>query len=480
MTRTPLVALFCFLLLPAGRAAAQADRFEIGQRLRAFETAWEKQKEPAPRKRALDAIQDLITQFFRGRYDEAARILTAGEDALRSEKEPPADVRWAESLSLRLARRLADTGLPELSVSLAPFYKVKAEVPQGAALKLTLLASDGKTMLASREVPVTALPLATTLPLKGARPAEGDHLLRAEIVAGGNVLTTIPDQTVSLASNLAVRLAALRKGIDGLPAQPAGTDVLTLRELSALLTQLADGRTLETNYPAVRLLNQAEAALKAMQAGDRYYGGDRTGQFWLRLATGTGGTAARLLAPAAVKQGKPLPLVIALHGAGGSENLFFDGYGHGYIVRLCAERGWLLVAPRTDGLAFNFPAAAVVDEVSRLYPVDRKRVFVVGHSMGAMQAVRATQDAPGLVAGVAALGGGGASKPSEALKAVPFFIGVGTRDFLRPSARSLRDSLTKAEVRTVVYREYPEVEHLMVVQIALPDVFALFDKAAKR
>jgi predicted esterase len=478
--RRPFAALFCLLLLPAGRAAAQAERFEIGQRLRTFERAWEKQKDPAARKRALDAIQNLVPQFLRGRLDEAARTLAAGGDALRSEKDPSAEVRWAQSLSLQTVRRLADIDLAELPVTLAPFYKVKAEAPQGAALKLTLLASDGKTVLATRETPITALPLATALPLKGARQIEGDHRLRAEIIAGGKVLNTVPDQTVSLAANLGTRVTALRKGALRLPAQPAGTDALTLRELSSLLTQLADGRTLETNYPAARLLNQAEAALKAVRAGDRYYGGERTGQFWLRLAAGKGGTAVRLLAPEAVKQGKPLPLVIALHGAGGSENLFFDGYGRGAVVRLCAERGWLLVAPRTEGLAFNFPAAALVDEVNRLYPVDRKRVFMVGHSMGAMQAVRAAQDVPNLIAGVAALGGGGAVKSSPALKAVPFFIGVGARDFLLPSAHALRDSLTKAEARTVAYREYAEVEHMTVVQIALPDVFAFFDKAAKR
>jgi pimeloyl-ACP methyl ester carboxylesterase len=480
MSRRPFVALLCLLALPSGRAAAQADRFEIGQRLRAFETAWEKEQEPAGRKRALNAIQNLVTQFFRGRLDEAARTLAAGEAALRSEKEPPAGVRWAQSLVLRLGRRLADTDLGELPVTLAPFYKVKAEAPPGAALKLTLLTGDAKTVLAAHEAPITALPLTTALPLKSARPAEGDYLLRAEIRAGAEVLNAIPDQTVSLAANLTVRMGALRKGIDGLSAQPVSTDVLTLHELSALLAQLADGRTLETNYPAARLLSQAETALKAVRAGDRYNGGDRTGEFWLRLDAAKGGTVARLLAPEAVKQGKPLPLVIALHGAGASENLFFDGYGRGEVVRLCAERGWLLVAPRTEGLSFDFPAASLVDAVSRLYPVDRTRVFVVGHSMGAMQAVRAAQDAPKLLAGVAALGGGGSAKASAALKAVPFFIGVGTRDFLLSSARALRDSLAKAEVPAVTYREYADVEHMLVVQLALPDVFAFFDKAAKR
>jgi pimeloyl-ACP methyl ester carboxylesterase len=479
MPRSLPLALCCLLSLAPARAAAQADRFEIGQRLRAFESAWDRQQDPAARRRALDAVQGVVMRLFENRSAEAARLLTGAQNALYSADEPPAYVRWAQSLALRLGRRLADIDAAELPVSLDHFYPAKAEAAKGAALKLTLLTSDGKTVVASREVPITALPLETALPLKGARLDEGDHLLRAEIVAGGQVLDAIPEQTISLAAGLASRLTALRKGIAALPVQAASTDVLTLYELAGLLTRLADGRTLETNYPAARLLGQAEAALKAVQGGRRYFG-DEPGEFWLRLATGKGGSAVRLLAPDAVKQGRPVPLVIALHGAGGSENLFFDGYGNGAIVRLCRERGWLLVAPRTDGLVFDFPAAALVDEVSRLFSVDRMRVFVVGHSMGAMQAVRAAQEAPGLIAGVAALGGGMAVKASEALKAVPFFVGVGTRDFLAMTARALKDSLVRAGVHEVEYRAYPEVEHMMVVPIALPEVFAFFDKAAKR
>ena len=478
MNRSLSLAVGCLLSLASVRAAAQADRFEIGQRLRAFESAWDKQQDPAARQRALNAVQGVVMRFFEGRFTEAARTLTGAQDALRSAAEPSADMRWAQSLALRLGRRLADTSAAELPMSLDHFYKAKAEAAKGATLKLTLVANDGKTVVAAREVPITALPLETSLPLKGTRPAEGDYLLRAEIVAAGQVLDAIPEQKVSLAAGLAPRLTALRKGVAALPVQAAGTDVLTLYDLAGLLTALADGRTLETNYPASDVLSQAEAALKAVQGGKRYYGGARAGQFWLRLATGKSGTAVRLLAPDAAKHGKPVPLVIALHGAGASENLFFDGYGNGAIVRLCRERGWLLVAPRTEGLVFDFPAAALVDEISRLYAVDRKRVFVVGHSMGAMQAVRAAQGTPGLFAGVAALGGGAPVKASEALKAVPFFIGVGTRDFLLLTARALKDSLVKAGVTDVVYRAYPEVEHMMVVPVALPEVFAFFDKAA--
>ena len=109
------------------------------------------------------------------------------------------------------------------------------------------------------------------------------------------------------------------------------------------------------------------------------------------------------------------------------------------------------------------------------------RAHVVGHSMGAMQGVKAAQDAPERIAAVAALGGGGWFKASEPLKAVAFFVGVGTRDSLMGSAtRALKKGLLEAGVKTVVDREYVEVEHMLVWQVALPEVFALFDKVAGR
>lgn len=37
----------------------------------------------------------------------------------------------------------------------------------------------------------------------------------------------------------------------------------------------------------------------------------------------------RILVPRGLDINKPVPIVFALHGAGGTENLFFDGYGNG-------------------------------------------------------------------------------------------------------------------------------------------------------
>jgi len=124
--------------------------------------------------------------------------------------------------------------------------------------------------------------------------------------------------------------------------------------------------------------------------------------------------------------------------------------------------------------------ADLIDEVNRLYRVDRERVFLVGHSMGAAQAVAEAAKKPESYRAVAALGGGGRAAASEGLKAVAFFVGVGELDFALTGARTLRDALKKAEVRSIEFREYPGVEHVTVVQLGLKDVFAFFDEAAKR
>src|SRR5262249_243170 len=59
-----LLLLLCgsAALLPA-QARAQVERFEVGQRLRAFEAVWEEQTDPKARKRAIAPLQRSATAF---------------------------------------------------------------------------------------------------------------------------------------------------------------------------------------------------------------------------------------------------------------------------------------------------------------------------------------------------------------------------------------------------------------------------------
>ena len=164
------------------------------------------------------------------------------------------------------------------------------------------------------------------------------------------------------------------------------------------------------------------------------------------------------------------PLVIALHGAGGSENMFFDTYGAGKITALCAKRGWHLVSPRVSG---RFPAQ-LLESLSKVWNIDSSRVFIVGHSMGAAAASSGVDSGAIQPAAVALLGGGGAVTSPARWKDLPVMIAVGELDFGKMMASRTRPAAERAGSR-VTYKEYAGVEHLSIVQCALDDVFTWLD-----
>jgi pimeloyl-ACP methyl ester carboxylesterase len=456
-----------------GNTSIQSDRYELGQRMRATEAAWDAQ--PAPEKR-LDAVTHLnraVKAFFSLKLDEAGRSLDEARAALGEPQTP--FVVWAESVSFIPATRMLDTAEAELAFAVKPLYEAKSGIqPRDARLKVTVL-REGKGTGKSQEFPLLTLPINSTLSLKGL--GEGDYTLFLEFKLNTQTLTT-SEQSVSLLNKPATRIAQLQQLANA--SKTHSTDSETARSLGAMLFLMWQRQLPETNLPFARLLSEAELAANLARVNGAYFGLRRAGQFWLWLATTGGSVPTRVQAPDSVKAAQPLPLVIAMHGAGASENMFFDGYGNGAIAQLCAQRGWLLVAPRGSIGFTPLRTAEIIDAIDRLYPVDRSRVFLVGHSMGASQAVASAQAAPVRYAGVAALGGGGSVIGGQGTENLPFFIGVGTEDFAYQSARKLAYDLKRANVKTVRLREYREIEHMMIVPSALPDVFAWFDDLAAR
>jgi pimeloyl-ACP methyl ester carboxylesterase len=470
-----LPALFLAGLFCSMPAYAQTDRFEFGQRLRACEAAWETQYNAEARRAATNHLKQAAQLFFALKLSEAARELDAARHDLRWPSEPTLFTRWAESVFVKPESRLIDAAADAVPFTLGSAYQSANGIqPQDARLRLTLLL--GKQVVSHPyETRVAALPFNDKLLVKGL--SEADYTLRSEIVMNGKLLAA-SEQTLSAASKLKERLARLQEVAKNLP--PLSTDSESARALLRLLEQLAQKQTLETDFPAARLLAEVESAVKSTASGKSFYGQRKPGQYWLTLSLAGNPAAVRLLAPVAVQSGKRLPLVLALHGAGGSENMFFDSYGLGKITHLSEARGWLVVAPR--GAAGFTPnrAAEIIDAIDKLYPVDRQRVFLLGHSMGAGQAIASASATPARFAGVAALGGGGIVKEVAGLADLSFFVAVGTQDFAYSNARKLAFDLKKAGVKSVRYREYSDAEHLLIVQEALPDVFAFFDELAQR
>ena len=427
--------------------------------MRDFEKAWDAEADAAGRRRAGVFLAKAVAGFFAGDAGGTAGAIDAARRALASADDAPAGVRWADALDAAPESRFLDADAAELAVEIRPAYPVKIEPPAGVVVRLAV--GDGKPV----EAPATTLPVVVKVPLDGL-PKSADFVLTVRYAVGDEVLTR-RRAGVSRVENLAKRLAALR---DAAKLDGDALDKATLNHLVGLLTDLAAKKVLETDYPAANLTAEAEAIAAGLADKKPVVGRRRPGSAWLAVPTGKAVTVVRLFVPE--KAEGPVPVVVALHGLGGSENLFFDGYGGGIAAKLCKEKGWALIAPR-GGFA-GAPVPAVLDELAKRFPLDLKRVYLVGHSMGAAQAVGLAAQAPEKYAGVAALGGGAFGLKAEVLKGVPTFVGVGAKDFALGMAQSLSAALKKGGADRHEFKEYDDIEHLAIVRVALPDVFAFF------
>jgi predicted esterase len=470
--RSTLATLTTLALL-SSPTLAQPERYELGRRLKLFEATWDQQPDAAARAKALALVEKVTPQFFSFRFGEAGRTLDAARYALAAEP-PSVTAKWLEALYVSPATRLVDSKTETLTVQVKAFYPVDGGPPDEA--QATVWIGDGPRV----EVPLGKLPakLAVPFPPGG---WQGDWLLKLEAtLAGKRVMeqavrvSTLHDLDRVFADfDTAMKW---RKEQSGDQSPPLSIEAATIAARYELFRELADGFTPETDYPVAKLKAELDRMALVGAFGGRYIGPQVPGDFWLSVPIEKSRPAPiRLFVPEDMDPKKPVPVVVALHGAGGTENLFFEGYGAGRIVTECRERGWLLVATRA-GLNFGGgpPVVAVLDELSRRFPIDRTKVFLVGHSMGAAQAVALAQAHPGAFAAVAALGGGGRVANGQAVEKLPLFVGVGSKDFALAGAKGLAKAATAAGAK-VTEKVYPGVEHLVIVREALPDAFAIFD-----
>lgn len=125
-----------------------------------------------------------------------------------------------------------------------------------------------------------------------------------------------------------------------------------------------------------------------------------------------------LYVPASYSDGQPAPLLLVLHGAGGTGARSQGWLG---LDELAEENGFIIAYP--DGLANNWdfgnglPTRTgtpyrvddvgflvwLVDEIGKDYTIDRERVFAAGMSNGALMAYRLACEAPETFAAIAAV-----------------------------------------------------------------------------
>ncbi|MFZ4733125.1 MAG: hypothetical protein ACOYK7_11365 [Pirellulales bacterium] len=478
--RVPITALAAafFVACAAPPAPAQELRAELGRRLARFETAWE-EADPATRALAVKPMEEAVRCFFSLQLGTAAKRLDEAWYAVRGGAAADDAERSAIARAIGVEPRLADSTATALTIGLPALYGTEPW-PAGARIGLAIDAGAGAraaTGTGDATATTTREWTADEIDWDPGALAEGDHTLAVTCSVGDR---QIPCATrgFSRVDRLAERRAALERARSDWPADADPTVRATVAQTADLLAALADGRQQETDYPAARLLRFAEALVAGKGAADgTIAAAAREHDVWLTLATAAGQVPVRLRAPK--MPAGALPVLVLLHGAGGSENMFFETCGAGRAARLGLERGWLVVAPRQGIFGLGLDIDGMLGALAVHFPIDRTRVFLVGHSMGAVQTSRQVAKHPGLVTAAVGLSGGGTVSKDKAARRVPWFIAAGEHDFGKRGADALAKQLTAAG-STVTYREIPDVEHMVIVQAALDEVFSFLDGVARR
>lgn len=173
-----------------------------------------------------------------------------------------------------------------------------------------------------------------------------------------------------------------------------------------------------------------------------------------------------LFVPEGLSKEKPAPLLVLLHGSGHNGKLLVEHW-----QKLAAQEGFILAGPDArDPNGWAIPQDGplflrdVVEELKKTQPVDPARVYLFGHSAGAVFGLYMTALESEYFAAVAASAGAMKEKNfdmlDEAERKVPVALFVGMRDPLFPLSvvRATRDAYTKRGF-TAELNEIPNHDH---------------------
>ncbi|MAT80640.1 MAG: hypothetical protein CMJ29_03215 [Phycisphaerae bacterium] len=225
------------------------------------------------------------------------------------------------------------------------------------------------------------------------------------------------------------------------------------------------GHVLDRN----QLRDELAMELAALQRGQDPYV-NRPGDTWYMIKEGSVEMPVRIYVPEeAVQSDRPLPLLIALHGAGGNEHFFLDGCGDGMIRSLADQHGMIVACPSTYMLASSHePLHVLLDTIGSRYSIDQDRVFLLGHSLGGMTAMALVAGQGDVADGVVAIAGGAPFPTHDRIPPVLAYAAerdfIVSGDMIESSAQAARDAGAP-----VTPRRPDGTGHLTIVMDVLPE-----------
>lgn len=470
-----LIVSLCLALLSGQPSIAQEAnlRYELGKRVQRYELLWETSS-PEVRAASTATMERAVQEFFSFNLSGAAKSLDAAW--LSMQKEPSEFQRNAASLSVS-APPLMDANQAKLELYLKSIYPASdADWLNSASLELALSPVSGPnvTTRQTKTVDLSSLASAASqLPLliewELDKREAGEFELTATLIQNG-LRAPIVGTRVSVLTDRQPRIQVVTDWLDNNKRTAKTSSLCTARFLGKQL-QLADrGKGSECDLPLDSWLSEFESLAFSRPEKRPASPSGR----WQVLTDGKAEQVVRMHVPVTIPD-KPT-LIFAFHGAGGSENMFFETYGAGRLIELAKARNWFVVCPRQPLTGLSLSAAAMLPMIETELGVSFDRVFFVGHSMGAAQAIEQLSKSQDRITAVAAIGGGGNPKRTEALEKFPCYVAAGERDFGKEGAKRLAYSL-KVFGGQVKYSEFPDVEHLTIVQACLDELFLFLERS---
>lgn len=347
--------------------------------------------EPALRERANRCFDGLTRDFFIGQFDSALAEIARLHGELQRLNEV-----GQEELQFLFGHRYVTTprAIVTGEASVVSLESVElARMQLGFAPEKMIAVADGKRY----EVPYADV-LEFNLP---AVSSEGHVTILARFKLLGEVevarVAVLDRSLEAIRDGFNARISALvkKESIDQ-------AEAASLRARCALLTEEIDRTKLTALIADLpRISKELDAALTRAEEGKRPYA--VPGDHWrIYRVLGTD-LPVRQFVP---EGSGPFPLVIAFHGAGGDENMFFDGYGGGTLLRSASGEAFIAVCPPTVafGVSPNL-LEAFIEELAKNLPIDRRRVGLMGHSLGGVTASRLAVLKPDLITGAVCIAG---------------------------------------------------------------------------
>ena len=489
---------------PAGLLHAQAlpNINSLSVRYNSIKTA---AKPEGELKAQIDDVDKAIAAARRdGNMGEVRRQIAKGLVLLNKDAWTP-ELDYRNSLVLRSERTVIDSSAPyamrieqiyrpsiELGTNLTTKVRIRKRVPPARA-GASAASAQASAVPPAKELgtfdgvgrDLRETPFAIELDL--AAVEDGAQVIEAEIFDGATSLG---------AANLGV---FVHKGLD-----------LKLKALDAAAPSVAAGARADVLFPGDYIKNvnrgrieladfnvgaeiaRAEGVVAEGKGKDPFKG--KTGDFERHYVLEGANEIMpyRVYVPKGYNASKATPLVIALHGLGANEDSFFDSYSQ-LPPQLAEKHGFLMAAPlgfRRDGfygstMMSGGDVAARrrgeysekdVLEVLRLmkaaYNVDDSRIYLIGHSMGAIGTWALGAKYPQTWAALVAFSGTGAASLADGMKAIPQFVVHGDADNTVnvSGSRNMVAALKKLNA-SVTYVEVPGGSHTDVVVPNLPQAF---------